>query len=45
MTYEYIIKYLVIGEIGVGKSSLLLRFSGNSFDENYGPTIGVEFIS
>jgi GTPase SAR1 family protein len=45
MSYEYVFKYLVIGEIGVGKSSLLLRFSGNNFDQNYGPTVGVEFIS
>ena len=45
MSYEYIFKYIIIGEIAVGKSSLLLRFSGNDFDELQMPTIGAEFIS
>lgn len=45
MSYEYVFKYILVGEIGVGKSSLLLRFSGSNFDDSYGPTVGVEFIS
>lgn len=39
------LKLLVIGDSGVGKSSLLMRFIENSFDEDQGPTIGVDFKS
>eukprot|EP00041_Stephanoeca_diplocostata_P039707 m.1637536 g.1637536 ORF g.1637536 m.1637536 type:complete len:199 (+) comp25929_c0_seq1:363-959(+) len=39
------LKMLVIGNSGVGKSSLLLRFINDTFDEDQGPTIGVDFKS
>lgn len=35
-------KLLMIGDSGVGKSSLLLRFTSDSFDD-LSPTIGVDF--
>lgn len=34
---------LLIGNSSVGKSSILLRFSDNVFNENFLPTIGVDF--
>ncbi|CAH0385845.1 unnamed protein product [Bemisia tabaci] len=37
------LKILIIGESGVGKSSLLLRFSDDSFDPSQALTIGVDF--
>jgi len=37
------LKILVIGESGVGKSSLLLRFVDDSFDPDQPATIGVDF--
>ncbi|XP_075213170.1 ras-related protein Rab-18-B-like [Lycorma delicatula] len=37
------LKILIIGESGVGKSSLLLRFTENSFDPDQALTIGVDF--
>ena len=36
-------KVLVIGEVGVGKTSLVNRIVYNSFSEKYKSTIGCEF--
>ncbi|PIK43098.1 Ras-related protein Rab-18-B [Apostichopus japonicus] len=37
------LKILIIGESGVGKSSLLLRFTDDTFDPEQAATIGVDF--
>ncbi|XP_014667458.1 PREDICTED: ras-related protein Rab-18-B-like [Priapulus caudatus] len=37
------LKILIIGESSVGKSSLLLRFTDETFDPDLQPTIGVDF--
>nr|CAB3265358.1 ras-related protein Rab-18 [Phallusia mammillata] len=37
------LKILIIGDSGVGKSSLLLRFTDDKFDPDQSATIGVDF--
>lgn len=37
------LKILILGESGVGKSSLLLRFTDDTFDTEQSATIGVDF--
>ena len=41
--FHYLFKVLLIGNSGVGKSSLLLRFADDVFSESFLPTIGVDF--
>ncbi|KAJ4462261.1 putative Ras-related protein Rab-14 [Paratrimastix pyriformis] len=43
MAAELIFKYIIIGEMGTGKSSLLNQFIEHKFDPNFSHTIGVEF--
>ncbi|CCH59861.1 hypothetical protein TBLA_0C00450 [Henningerozyma blattae CBS 6284] len=41
--YDYLFKLLLIGNSGVGKSCLLLRFSDDTYSNDYISTIGVDF--
>lgn len=41
--YDHLFKILMIGDAGVGKSSMLLRFTDDSFDDHIQSTIGVDF--
>merc|ERR1712072_165860 len=43
MSYDYLFKYIIIGDTGVGKSCLLLQFTDRRFQPIHDLTIGVEF--
>lgn len=44
-TYDYLFKVVMIGDSGVGKSNLLLRYTKSDFNMVSKTTIGVEFAT
>ena len=42
--YQYLFKLILIGNSGVGKSSILQRYMNKTFEESYKCTIGVDFL-
>jgi Ras-related protein Rab-1A len=43
MAEDYSFKIVIVGNSGVGKSCVLLRFADDCFSESYISTIGVDF--
>ena len=43
MSAKYIVKILTLGDSSVGKSSIVLRFSDDDFNDNQFATIGIDF--
>ena len=41
--HKYLFRLCLLGDAGVGKTSLITRFCDDSFKENYNNTIGVDF--
>jgi GTPase SAR1 family protein len=40
---EFLLKILVLGESGVGKTAIIRRYVHNQFSQGYKATIGVDF--
>lgn len=45
MSYKWIFKYIMVGDTGCGKTSLLFQFTDKRFQKETEATIGVEFGS
>ena len=43
MEYDYLFKVILIGDSGIGKSKLLLRYTDDSYNDANISTIGVDF--
>jgi len=41
--YDYLFKIILVGDMGVGKTSIVRRFKEGNFIEDYKTTIGVDF--
>ena len=43
VTYDHIFKIILVGDNGVGKSSIIRRFCEGSYAQDMDTTIGVDF--
>ena len=43
ISYDYLLKYIIVGDMAVGKSNILIRYIHGEFNKEYQATIGVEF--
>ena len=41
--YDYLIKFLALGDSGVGKTSLLFQYTDGSFNPKFISTVGIDF--
>jgi GTPase SAR1 family protein len=41
--YDHMFKLLIVGESGVGKTCMLLRFADNLFEDSFLSTTGMDF--
>ena len=41
--YDYMLKFVILGDSAVGKTSILLRFTDNTFDSRFAATVGIDF--
>lgn len=42
--FDYLMKVIIIGDSGVGKTNILLRYSEDRFAENYLMTLGINYL-
>lgn len=41
--YDYLIKFLALGDSGVGKTSFLYQYTDNNFNSKFITTVGIDF--
>ena len=42
--YHYLMKFIIVGDVSVGKSCILKRFENDEFNFTNPPTMGIEFV-
>ncbi len=42
--YDHLVKLVMVGDAGIGKSSLLSKFTSGAFNQNYLTTVGVDLL-
>lgn len=43
MDYDYLIKFLTLGDSGVGKTSFLYQYTDGNFNSRFISTVGIDF--
>ena len=43
MEYDYLIKFLALGNSGVGKTSFLYQYTDGTFESRFISTVGIDF--
>lgn len=43
MEYDYLIKFLALGDSGVGKTSFLYQYTDGNFNSRFISTVGIDF--
>lgn len=43
MEYDYLIKFLAVGDSGVGKTSFLYQYTDGTFNSRFISTVGIDF--
>lgn len=43
MDYDYLIKFLALGDSGVGKTSFLYQYTDGNFNSRFISTVGIDF--
>lgn len=43
MDYDYLIKFLALGDSGVGKTSFLYQYTDGTFNNRFISTVGIDF--
>lgn len=41
--YDYLLKFLALGDSGVGKTSILYQYTDGSFNPKFISTVGIDF--
>ncbi|OMJ91254.1 hypothetical protein SteCoe_6232 [Stentor coeruleus] len=42
-SFSYLLKFIIVGDAGVGKSNIILQFATHTFENNYHSTIGIQY--
>lgn len=45
LIYDYVLKFIIVGDSTVGKSNIMSRYTDKRFQSNHDMTIGVEFAT